>query len=243
MKCSSEPTDKPVSQCSACKAFITDPDAVIDAVRIGQEALDKATHLQSSGMVLLIHFIHPIHGLNHLVDDAKARQLTAHMIPILISAGLPPSCHPLLALFKLHQSLLVASFSERISQESLDESIRTAAKHVAGVSALLDEGHPVRGVSLAELGKLLAVDEPSPSLPSQMTSFPPSGPTRLKVAYETLLKARNELLVGFGWENEGGEVGREVRENIVALEKELGVWATGVRNVLEDMPARTGGKT
>jgi len=216
--------DNPVSRCSSCKAAIIDPDAVIDAVRIGQEALDKATSLQSS-------------------DYAKAKQLTTNMIPILTSAGLPPPCHPLLALLKLHQSLLLASFSDEISQEVLNESICTAAKHVAGLSAVLDEGHPVRGVALAELGKLLAVDEPSPSTPSQTTTFPPSGPTRLKVASETLLKARNELLIGFGRENEGGEVGREVRESIVALEKELGVWTTGVRNALEDMPAKKSGKT
>lgn len=179
----------------------------------------------------------------HFIDADKAKQLTTHMIPILVSAGLPPSCHPLLALLKLHPSLLVSSFSDGITQERLDESIRTTAKHVAGLSTVLEEGHPVRGVALAELGKLLAVDEPSPSSPPQTTSFPPSGPTRLKIAYETLLKARKELLVGFGRENEGGEVGREVRESIVALEKELGVWTSGVRNVLEDTLVKASGKT
>ncbi|KAG6379628.1 hypothetical protein JVT61DRAFT_10144 [Boletus reticuloceps] len=219
--------DNQVSRCSACKAAISDPDAVIDAARVGQEALDKATHLQSS-------------------DADKAKHLTTNIIPILVSAGLPPSSHPLLALLKLHQSLLLASFSDQISQNLLDESIRAAAKHVAGLSAILDPGHPVRGVALAELGKLLAVDEPSPSPSSssrQTASFPPSGPTRLKLAYETLLKGREELLIGFGRENEGGEVGREVRENIVALEKELGVWTTGIRNALEDGAVRRSGKT
>ncbi|KAN0085790.1 hypothetical protein V8E55_006924 [Tylopilus felleus] len=212
-----------ISRCSACKAALSDPHTIIDAVRIGQEALDKATRLQSS-------------------DVNKAKQLTTNMIPILASAGLPPSSHPLLALLKLHQSLLVSSFSGPISQDVLDESIRTAAKHVAGLSTVLDQGHPVRGVALAELGKLLAVDEPSPSTPPQTTSFPPSGPPRLKLAYETLLKARIELLIGFARENEGGEVGREVRESVVALEKELGVWTTGVRNALEDRAVKVSGK-
>lgn len=101
----------------------------------------------------------------------------------------------------------------------------------------------MRGIALAELGKLLAVDEPSPLSPPQTTSFPPSGPARLRIAYETLLRARNELLVGFGLENEGGEVGREVRANIVALEKELGVWATGIQNALEDTVVKASGKT
>ena len=53
------------------------------------------------------------------------------------------------------------------------------------------------------------------------------------------MRARNELTVGFGMSNEGGEVGRAVRESVVALEKELGVWKQGVRNVLQDMSKRT----
>ncbi|KIJ09962.1 hypothetical protein PAXINDRAFT_138618 [Paxillus involutus ATCC 200175] len=209
--------ENPLSRCTKCKVAITDPHGVMDAARIGQEALDKATFLQSC-------------------DYSKAKQLTTNVIPILLSAGLTPSCHPLLALLKLHQSLLVSSFSDELSQELLDESIRTAAKHTTGLSAVLDEGHPVRGVTLAELGKLLAVDEPAPSSPPQTNTFPPSGPARLKMAYETLLRARKELLVGFGRDNDGGEVGQNVRDSIVSLEKELGVWTTGVRNALEDIP-------
>ncbi|KIK95837.1 hypothetical protein PAXRUDRAFT_826610 [Paxillus rubicundulus Ve08.2h10] len=209
--------ENPLSRCTNCKVTITDPYGVMDATRIGQEALDKATFLQSC-------------------DHTKAKQLTTNVIPILLSAGLTPSCHPLLALLKLHQSLLVSSFSDQLSQELLDESIRTAAKYTAGLSTVLDEGHPVRGVALAELGKLLAVDEPAPSSPPQTNTFPPSGPARLKMAYETLLRAREELLVGFGRDNDGGEVGQNVRDSIVSSEKELGVWTTGVRNALEDIP-------
>lgn len=84
---------------------------------------------------------------------------------------------------------------------------------------------------------MLAVDEPQPRTgETQAVIYPPSGAPRLKLAYEMLVKARNELVVGFGIRNEGGEVGRLVRESIVSLEKELGVWRQGVRNVLEDMP-------
>jgi hypothetical protein len=84
---------------------------------------------------------------------------------------------------------------------------------------------------------MLAVDEPQPQTEEAQTPmYPPSGAPRLKLACETLVRARNELMVGFGILNEGGEVGRAVRENVVALEKELGVWRQGVRNVLEDTP-------
>jgi SET and MYND domain-containing protein len=154
------------------------------------------------------------------------------MIPILNKLGLTPSCHPLLALTRLHQSLLVASISVDTGQDVLDDTIRTAGRALAGLTAILHPGHPVRGVA-----KLLAMDEPNPSSrPAASTAFPPSGPQRLKLAYETAIKARNELLIGFGACNEGGHVGREIRDMIVALENELGIWGQGVRQAIEEMP-------
>lgn len=211
------PTEKNrISRCANCRAVISDPDAVMDAARVGQEALDKVASLK---------------------DDHEAKMLTTNIIPVLMSAGLTPSTHPLLALLKLHQTLLISSFPTSLTQEVLNETIRTAGKYSAGLCAVLDEGHPVRAMELVELGKLLTVDEPSPPESQSMNgSFPPSGFARLKAAYETLVRARQELLIGFGRQIEGGEVGDEVRETLVALEKELGVWSTGIRNVLEDTP-------
>ncbi|KAI6142865.1 hypothetical protein BKA82DRAFT_142041 [Pisolithus tinctorius] len=206
-----------ISGCTNCGAAINDPDAVMDVVRVGQEALHKATNLQ---------------------DNNKAKSLTANIISVLISAGLTPSTHPLLALLKLHQTLLISSFPTPLTQEVLNETIRISGKYSVGLSAILDEGHPVRAMSLVELGKLLAVDEPSPPTSQPKNgSFPPSGPARLKAAYETLLRARKELLIGFGRQTEGGEVGDGVRETLVTLEKELEVWSTRIRNVLEDTPS------
>jgi SET and MYND domain-containing protein len=103
---------------------------------------------------------------------------------------------------------------------------------------------------LTEYGKMLAMDEPNPRTNSTQTpttadidkqhiiaqTFPPSGPPRLQLAYDTLMRARNALLVGFGKENDGGKVGSEVREMLKALEKETAVWKVGVRNVLQDTP-------
>ncbi|KAG6328544.1 hypothetical protein ID866_10545, partial [Astraeus odoratus] len=173
-------------------------------------------------------------------DYFKAKQLTTNIIPILLSAGLTLSTHPLLALLKLHQTLLLSSFSPQATQEYLDEVIRISGKYFAGLSVVLEEGHPLRGVALTELGKLLAVDEPSPqTAPLKDESFPPSGPARLKAAYETHLRARKELLIGFGRDTEGGEIGQDVRETLVSLEQELGVWKTGIRNVMEDMRTTT----
>ncbi|KIK64823.1 hypothetical protein GYMLUDRAFT_258799 [Collybiopsis luxurians FD-317 M1] len=117
----------------------------------------------------------------------------------------------------------------------LDATIRVAARNVTGLEKVLREGHPVLGIAVAELGKFLAVDEPSPcssgTVPSESAGsslegqapasaqdqdqspveaqdrvrgrevYPPSGFLRLKLAYETLLRAREILLVGFGEAN------------------------------------------
>ncbi|KAL1743961.1 hypothetical protein HDZ31DRAFT_83068 [Schizophyllum fasciatum] len=218
--CSLPTEENSLSQCAACKAAIKDTDAVLDAVRIGQQGLDKATALQ-------------------MKDPAKAIQLTTNLIPILVSAKLVSSCHPLLGLSRLHQTLLISALAASPSQDTLDEAIRTAMRNTTGLSMILQEGHPVRGVALAEAGKLLAVDEmeakPANAHPD---AFPPTGPPRLKLAYETLMRARQELLVGFGLANEGGRVGRSVRDALAALEKEMAVWRDGVRNAIDDMPKR-----
>ncbi|KAM5533874.1 hypothetical protein V8D89_012414 [Ganoderma adspersum] len=211
-----------VTRCVKCNTIVGDMGAVLDAVRVGQEALDKASSLQFS-------------------DAAKARQLTTNIIPILVSAGLTPASHPLLAMTRLHQELLIETLQDPgLKQETLDDAIRTAAKYGAGIQAVLQKGHPVRAVALGELGKLLAVDEPSPAPASDAAAngrFPPSGPARLKLAYESLVKAHEELLIGCGRELGGGHLGREIRDAIVGLEKELGVWTTGIQNVLEDTPS------
>ena len=215
-------------------------------------------------------------------DPQKSIQLTTNLIPIIISAGLVPAAHPLLALSRLNTSLLIthlpiteplideihspqlqvdlqdAPQTQKDVQEALDEAIRSATRSNTGLGQILTDGHPIRGVALAELGKLLSVDEPLPThlVPPQSgvttcaplsssssenmmlpPTYPPSGPQRLKLAYETLKKARSELMIGFGGgSNEGGEVGQYVRRQVVELEKELSVWKTGLRNAYDDRP-------
>ena len=217
-------------------------------------------------------------------DSQKSIQLTTNLIPIIISAGLVPAAHPLLALSRLNTSLLInhlpvaealteeiyspqvqadlqdapQKLSQKDVQEALNEVIRSATRSNTGLGQILTEGHPIRGVALAELGKLLSVDEPHPthlvppqsgattsaSVSSSSSSnmmvppiYPPSGPQRLKLAYETLKKARSELMIGFGGgSNEGGEVGQNVRQQLVELEKELDVWKAGLRHAYDDRP-------
>ena len=157
------------------------------------------------------------------------------MIPILTSTKALPSSHPLLALTRLRQSLLLATFPSNLTQDALDGLIRASSASVTGLTAVLPPGHPTRALALAELGKLLAVDEPAPQPTAAGASvFPPSGPARLRLAGETLIQARDELLICFGERSGGGEVGREIREMVVRVERELAAWGQGVRNVIED---------
>ncbi|KAJ7686194.1 SET domain-containing protein [Mycena rosella] len=220
--CPAPTEEDSLSRCTKCKAVLQKTDEVLDALRIGQQALDKVTALQFS-------------------DPAKARQLTTNLVPILTSAGLTPASHPLLALTRLHQALLIAELPGAPAQAQvlLDEAIVAATKTLAGLGAVLRAGHPVRGIARTELGKLLAVDEPAPapnsgSAAEEALRYPPSGAKRLRLALETLVQARAELGVGFGAPNEGGAVGREVREDIVRLERELGVWKKGLGEALRD---------
>lgn len=166
------------------------------------------------------------------------------MIPILTSAKVLPSSHPLLALARLRQSLLLAMFPPNLTQDALDGLIQASSASVTGLTAVFPPGHPTRALALAELGKLLAVDEPAPRRAmgagaALASAFPPSGPARLRLACETLIRARDELLISFGERNGGGEVGREIREMVVRVERELAAWNQGVRNVIEDMPKST----
>jgi SET and MYND domain-containing protein len=124
----------------------------------------------------------------------------------------------------------------KVAQRQLDDCVQTAAKVVAALSVVLREGHPVRGVALAELGKVLSVDEPAPpSLienkeeTSTHETFPPHGEARLRLAGVTLVRASKELLIGFGNDGDGGEVGRDVRRLILDVERELTVWVGKIR--------------
>lgn len=175
-----------------------------------------------------------------MTDPERAIKLTRNTIPLLIQTGLPPSSHPLLALYRLQQGLLISTFSdsEKLTKELLDETICSAAKAAAGLDIVLCPGHPVRALALAELGKLLAVDEPpSTNSSPSTTTFPPSGPARLQLAIQALQQAYAELLIAFGkgpQDGGGGAVGHEVRELLVNLEKELGIWNKRIGQTLQD---------
>lgn len=157
--------------------------------------------------------------------------------------------HPLLGLLRSHHYLLTASLSlstdvlaqttptaiaKEEHQRLLDDAIRTAARVLQGLTEVFPVGHPIRAIHFSELGFLCATDEtasniPAPSLPTNQEVFPPAGAARLRLAINYLIEARKELLIAFGAGREGGDVGTRVRETLIQLEAEMGIWKEGVK--------------
>jgi hypothetical protein len=149
-------------------------------------------------------------------DPIHARVLTYNLVNLL-KPRMALTSHPFLALLRLHQSLLIDALAADPSH--LDAAIKTNAEVVAALTDLLPYGHPIRAVSIAELGRLLCVDEPAATDGGQGDTFPPRGIHRLKLAKDTLERAMAELSIGFG--EGGGEVGRRVREDLGNIQKEI----------------------
>lgn len=174
-------------------------------------------------------------------DPESTLRLTENMIPLMTSR-FPPSAHPLLALLRLRQGLLIASLAQNTSQAQLDEAISVSTASISGLLHVLLPGHPVRAIALAELGKLLAVDVPVDEAKSKPDTQHPRGVLRLQRSLQTLQQAYGELCNAFGNANGGGEVGKSVHGMLVDLEKELSVWRSGIRDALNDALSEHRGK-
>jgi hypothetical protein len=129
---------------------------------------------------------------------------------------------------RLQQSLMISELKPQDGQ--IDEIIRVSAQIVTGLVDILPVGHPIRAGALAELGKLLCVDEPELSAEQQeKNKFPPRGYHRLVLARDTLIRANNEVQIGFG--PGGGDLGEEVHKILENTEREMAVYRKGVNNL------------
>ena len=184
-----------------------------------REGLEKAQTEQWSGMSKYyfpaIHFL-TLRAILAYADPIHARILTLNLVNLL-KPRMTLTSQPLLALLRLHQSLLIDAIAA--NPNLLDAAIRANAEVVAALTDLLPYGHPVRAVSTAELGRLLCVDEPAAIDPEQGDTFPPRGIHRLKLAKDTLERAVAELSIGFG--EGGGDVSRRVREDLGNIQREI----------------------
>jgi len=252
--------EKPYVGCTTCKKRApTEVEAVQDALRIGQEALDKVTALQdpgtgpgSWGSTTRLNEL-TLGGL----DPAHAAKIATNIVSLLTSAGVTNGSHPLLGLLRSHHYMLTASLSLSADalarttptasakdehQELLDDAIRTAVRVHQGLVEVLPFGHPIRAIHLSELGMLCATDEtasniPTQSLPIKEKVFPPTGAARLQLAINYLIEAHKELLIAFGAGKEGGDVGKRVRETLIQLEAEMGIWKEGVKTAWKEQVA------
>ena len=188
------------------------------------------------------------------LDPAYAAKIATNIISLLTSAGVTNGSHPLLGLLRSQHYLLTTSLAlsadalarttatataKEEHQNLLDDAIRTAVRVLQGLVEVLPPGHPIRAIHLSELGMLCATDEtasnvPTQPLPAKEKVFPPTGAARLQLAINYLIEAHKELLIAFGAGNEGGDVGRRVRETLIQLEAELGIWKEGVKTAWKE---------
>ena len=219
---------------------------------------DRARGARQGDCVAGLRYGFRILGLRNLsertdlggLDPAHAAKIAANIASLLTSAGVTNGSHPLLGLLRSHHYLLTISLSlsadalsrttptasaKEEHQMLLDDAIRMAARVLQGLVEVLPFGHPIRAIHLSELGMLCATDEtasPSPSTDEKV--FPPIGAARLQLAINYLIEARKELLIAFGAEKEGGDVGKKVRETLIRLEAEMGIWKEGVKTAWKE---------
>jgi len=252
------------SRCNVCNSSINVNvvTEILDAIAVAQEGLAKANDLQfkdlERALRLTSHLIgiltsvglapgaHPLLALSRLHSALLVNNLP-DLGPALDS-GFSLQRDPLLNSSYIPSQTAITTLAPQTTEErkyaeeaqqKLDDAIRAALRACTGLSSVLAPGHPLRGLALAELGKLLSVDERVPKYlegsngngGNQRGIYPPSGPARLRLARDTLVRARSELMIGFGAVNEGGEVGKEVRKWLIRVEKELQVWTTGMQRV------------
>ncbi|KAF8331774.1 uncharacterized protein EI90DRAFT_2919583 [Cantharellus anzutake] len=226
---------KGVVSCGACgTSLVVDSTKFYDALDVSHEALQKARRFEFS-------------------DPPKAIRYTASSQAALAPYPLHKSSHPLLELSRLHVALLIhelaslpepKSLKEQASRDTkVDETCRAAACVVSGVcdDRVFALGHPVRGVALAELGKLLCVDVSPDMPPSSSWSRIPRGIDRIHLAVQVLTRARKELEIGCG--KEGGDVGNAIWKMLVDLGREVGAWRRVERSDAFQARVNAGGGT
>ena len=166
-----------------------------------------------------------------LTDVEQALSLTRPAIDDL-TPHFSPSSHPLLSLVQTQQTLLISSSSmlsptESEKWQALEEAALLGSRALTGMGVgnaqsegVYPKGHPARGIALATLGKLLLVDAPPTSLIESRLPAP-SSPARLHWVAQTLILAWEELKTGFGREKDGGKAGRNVRDMLTGVEREV----------------------
>lgn len=146
----------------------------------------------------------------------------------------PPSSHPLLSLLRqLQSACVILATSTDNQQQALDyfeEAIQLYLVSLAGMQAsngsIYSEGHPSRAIALATLSTLLVKEasETEANLAAAragnslfLTKVPvvaPIGPLRDQVGICLMMQAIKELKIAYGNDEEGGEPGRKLIDQV-----------------------------
>jgi hypothetical protein len=145
----------------------------------------------------------------------------------------PPSSYPLLSLLRQLQTALIlcATSSEASQSEYFEEAIRFHYLSIAGMQvsngSVFTEGHPSRAIAIATLSTLLIrqvsteeaeqlaiyTTKPSPFL-SKSPFIPPLGLLRDQAGISLMIQAIKELKIAYGNDEEGGEPGRKLIDQV-----------------------------
>lgn len=154
------------------------------------------------------------------LDPGKSLPRLALILSTLL-AVLPTSSHPLLALLRLASLLLSRpnpTTPSALAYSNRQQAIQFQSQAHIGSLEAYPEGHPTRGVILAELGKLINAETWTSESGAQVM-VPSEGLPRMRLTRETMAKALVELRIGFG--PKGGLVGVEMEGLVEGLVREM----------------------
>ncbi|UZJ56143.1 hypothetical protein CBS101457_005463 [Exobasidium rhododendri] len=204
--------------CTICKLECTwDAQEVREALEEGQSILGKVDTLMDQG------------NMRDALDVAQPVMKT-------LTRMQPPSAYPLSSLLRqLQTALIMCATSPTIPTDArqttlfFEEAIRFHFLSIAGMQAshgaVFDEGHPSRAISLATLSTLLireATEEEADRVVSYTTSpfltripsIPALGLARDRAGISLMLQAIKELKIAYGSDEDGGEPGRKLIEQV-----------------------------
>jgi hypothetical protein len=204
------------SLCTKCKQPRTvDLEEVAAAIQQGVQVLAKIDQMVNRG-------------------EWKEALSAARQTLKRLSELQPPSAYPLLSLLRQLQTACImcatSNSDERESLQHFEEAIRLHFVSLAGMQAsngkVYSEGHPSRAIALATLSTLM-VREASPqevewaaamaydsAFLHRVPMIPPIGPARDQAGISLMVQAIKELKIAYGNDEDGGEPGRKLIEQV-----------------------------
>lgn len=147
---------------------------------------------------------------------------------------MPPSSYPLSSLLRLQALLDCSPTPDGTSVVNPGRAIQATALAWKGMTEVYPAGHPSIGIALAELGKLLNLESDSKSFEQPLGQgrglvIPSSMIARRNLAQQTMIRAVEELQIGFG--PTGGLVANELRGLVQGLGHELTMYAQAQQQI------------